>query len=75
MDSILSDDEFHTDAGERTLQVILRLLNVSGANIYRVWVQVRQDLWNRHVYKGVDVYFINILVIDDMQQVVQPVAS
>ena len=38
-------------------------------------IQLCQYLWNGLVYQRVDVHLVHILVVDNMQQVVQPVAS
>ena len=40
-----------------------------------MWVQLREDERYRLVYQRVDIHRIHILVVDDVQQVVEPVAS
>ena len=75
VDGVLSDNKFHADSRERALEVVLRSLHVFGADINRVRVEVRKYLRYRHINERVDVHVVNILIVDDMQQVVQSVAS
>ena len=50
-------------------------MHVFGCDVNRVWIEVGQYLWDGFIHQRVDVYVVDILVVDDVQQVVEPVAA
>ena len=75
MDGVVTDDELHAHARERTLEVVGGCGCILGADIDRVRVEFGEDERYRLIYQGVDVDSIDILVVNEVKQVVETVAS
>ena len=74
-DSVLTNGKLDTNTEERTTQVIISNLAIAGADVYRVRIELSQNLRHGLLHQVVDVYGVNILVVDDVQQVVKLVAT
>ena len=75
MNGVLPDCELDADTRERTAQIIVGGLHVFCIDVDRVGIKLCQYLRNGLINKGIDVHLVNVLVVDDMQQIVEPVAS
>ena len=75
MDSILSNDEFDADTTEWTLEIIGSLLRLFRWDIDRVRVQFGQYLRDSFLHQVIDIDGIDILIIDDMQEIIESVAT
>ena len=72
---VISDHKLDAHTAERSFQVVGGSSHILGTDVNGVWVQLREDERYRLVYQRVDIHRIHILVVDDVQQVVEPVAS
>ena len=75
MDGVLADDKLDAYARERTLEVVGGGCCILRTDIDRVRIQFGKNLRNRLIDQRIDVHGIYILVIDEVEQVVQTVAS
>ena len=73
--SVLTNGEFYSHSRERALEVVVGSLHVLRTDIHRVWVEFGQYLRHGFLHQLVDIHRIHILVVDDMQQVIEFVAT
>ena len=75
MYGVLANHELNAHAEERAFQVVGGQLHVLRAYINRMRVELCKYLRHCLFNKRVDVHLVNILVVDDVQKVVEPVAT
>ena len=74
-DGIVADGELDAHARERALQVIVGNLHILGGNIDRMRVELRENLRHSLLDHIVDIDGIHILIVDNMQQIVEFIAT
>ncbi len=74
-DGVLSDGELDAHAREAAFEVVGGSLHVLGGDVDRVGVELAEDDRDGLVDKRVDVDLVDVLVVDDAQEVVEPVAA
>ena len=72
---VLADDKFDAHARKRAFQVVVADFHVLRRQIDGMRVEFDENLRNGFLDERVDVYGIDILVVDDVQQVVEAVAA
>ena len=72
---VLAYRELDAHAGERTAQVVGGSLHILGTDIDGVRVEIGENLRYRLIDKRIDVHLIDILVVDNMQEIGEAVAS
>ena len=72
---ILTNRKLNTDTGERATQVIVGNLPFTSRDIDGVRVEFGQNLWHGFLHQVVYIDRIDILVIDNVEQVVELVAT
>ena len=72
---ILTNRELNADARERPAQVIIGNLSLASRDIDGMRVKFTQDLWHGLLHQVVDIDRIDILVVNDVEQVVEFVAT
>ena len=75
MKRVLTNVEFNAYARERTFQVVVGGLHVFRTDVNRMRIEIGQNLRYGFIHERIDVDVIDILVVDDVQEVVEPVAS
>ena len=72
---VVVDGEFDAYAVEGAFQVVARRLCVLGCDVDGVWVQLCKNLRYGSLHQVVDIYGVDVLVINDVQQAVQLVGA
>ena len=75
MERILSDGKFNTHTRKGAFQVVVGCCYVLCTDIDGVGVELSQDAGKSFLHEAVYIHRVNILVVNDVQQVGEPVAT
>ena len=74
-DGILTDGELNTNTKERTTEIVIRNLTLTGRDVDGMGIELCQNLGHSFFHQVVDIDRIHILIVNNMEQVVEFVTA